>query len=275
MINLILDFMKEAGEIALAYQNQITHQEKADKSLVTEADLKISKLFTEKTENLVQSRKHLIIDEENLPEIKSAFQQMDQKEYTWIIDPIDGTKAYFHGLPFWAIAVGVFKNKKPYIGAIYLPGLNELIYTDGKQTYLVKKPFTQEERKETLNGHHKAFVKNGLVMASIHNFPNDFNYEHISMMDCYGAYAMEYFTLSNRSLGTFIGKDCKLWDIAASAPIAKNLGFGIFNINTHQKLETLQDFDINENWKFKDFMLICHSENYKEIKKCLKNSPKN
>ncbi|MBN1783937.1 MAG: hypothetical protein JW812_03145 [Alphaproteobacteria bacterium] len=270
MINLILDFMKEAGVIALSYQENITHQEKADKSLVTEADLKLSQLFTEKMAHLVANGNHTIIDEEDLKDLKTIFEEIDEKEFTWIIDPIDGTKAYFHGMPFWAIAIGVFKNKKPYLGAIYMPGFNELIYTDSEKTYLVNAPFTQKEQKKVLNKKYKKLRSNNMITASLHNFPTAFDTSKISIMDCYGSYAMTYNILANRTVGSFIGRDCKLWDIAASAPIAQNLGLSIFNTQTNKKLINLNDFDITENWKFKDFMLICHEENYNELKKVLK-----
>lgn len=47
-------------------------------------------------------------------------------EYTWYVDPISNTRNFIHGLPGFAVAVGVAKNGIPVYGAVYDPLLNEL-----------------------------------------------------------------------------------------------------------------------------------------------------
>lgn len=47
-------------------------------------------------------------------------------EYTWYIDPLSNTRNYIHGLPGFAVAVGVTKNDIPLYGAVYDPMLDEL-----------------------------------------------------------------------------------------------------------------------------------------------------
>lgn len=48
-------------------------------------------------------------------------------EYRWIIDPIDGTKSFISGVPLYSTLVGVTRNGKPTIGAIYIPALDEIV----------------------------------------------------------------------------------------------------------------------------------------------------
>jgi myo-inositol-1(or 4)-monophosphatase len=50
---------------------------------------------------------------------EGTVEQSLSTEYNWIIDPLDGTTNFLHGLPIYAISVGLTKNKKPILGAIY------------------------------------------------------------------------------------------------------------------------------------------------------------
>jgi len=49
-------------------------------------------------------------------------------DQTWIVDPIDGTKAFTHGVPLYSNLVAVNDAHGPAIGVINLPGLNEIVY---------------------------------------------------------------------------------------------------------------------------------------------------
>lgn len=54
----------------------------------------------------------------------------------FVIDPIDGTVNFAHGLPLWGIQVACIKDKKPCSSVIYLPKLNELYYADKTGAFL-------------------------------------------------------------------------------------------------------------------------------------------
>lgn len=49
-------------------------------------------------------------------------------EYQWILDPIDGTKSFIHGVPLFTTLIAVLKNNGPCIGVINAPATNELVY---------------------------------------------------------------------------------------------------------------------------------------------------
>ena len=52
---------------------------------------------------------------------------IDKKsEFTWIIDPIDGTKSYMSGRPLWGTMIGLLKNNEPIIGMVDFPELDQL-----------------------------------------------------------------------------------------------------------------------------------------------------
>ena len=74
VITKILSFLEEAGKIAMDYQKHLSIANwKHDSSIVTEADLTISKIFSEKFKDYMKLNNHTLLDEENLPSIKEFF----------------------------------------------------------------------------------------------------------------------------------------------------------------------------------------------------------
>lgn len=57
--------------------------------------------------------------------------KMDQgSEYTWAIDPIDGTIPFVDGLPFFGVSIGLLKNNNPYLGVINMVAKDELFWAE-------------------------------------------------------------------------------------------------------------------------------------------------
>lgn len=50
---------------------------------------------------------------------EGTVEQSKEHEYHWIIDPLDGTTNFLHGLPLYAISIGLARNSKPVLGVIY------------------------------------------------------------------------------------------------------------------------------------------------------------
>lgn len=53
--------------------------------------------------------------------------QGSDDRYTWIIDPIDGTKSFIYGVPLWGTLLGCLVDGKPSVGVIYCAGLDEMV----------------------------------------------------------------------------------------------------------------------------------------------------
>lgn len=47
------------------------------------------------------------------------------REYVWVVDPIDGTKSFISGVPLFGTLIGVLRHGRPVVGVIHMPGLNE------------------------------------------------------------------------------------------------------------------------------------------------------
>lgn len=71
-----------------------------------------------------------IIGEENTHTIKPK--SHDSTGYTWIIDPIDGTTNFVHGIPLFCISVGLLQGKKLVLGVVYNPVSGEMFYATHK-----------------------------------------------------------------------------------------------------------------------------------------------
>ena len=107
--------------ITREFQKDFQYQRKADQSWVTEIDLAVETLLRER---LAQAfPRHGIIGEE-------FGQQNSLKEFTWVIDPIDGTASLRHRIPLFGTIVSLLYDGRPTLGLIDLPMLGRL-YSGG------------------------------------------------------------------------------------------------------------------------------------------------
>ncbi len=124
MINKIINIAKEAGEVIRNGfgENLQIEFKTGDNNIVTNIDKAAEKIILDfiKTEY----PHHSIIAEESGTKDKSS-------EYTWVIDPLDGTTNFAHGLPIFAVSIGVQKNDETIAGVIY-DVMNDTIYAAEK-----------------------------------------------------------------------------------------------------------------------------------------------
>lgn len=105
----------------------ISHKEGVN-NLVTEADHASEKSIIDVIKAAYPD--HFILSEET-GEIKSS------SEYKWIIDPIDGTVNFAHGIPLCCVSIAVEKAGEMILGAVYNPNMNEMFFAEkGKGAFL-------------------------------------------------------------------------------------------------------------------------------------------
>ena len=121
MINDIIQISKEAGElIRNAFGKTHSVEFKTNElNLVTETDKASEKLITDFIRKKYPS--HGILAEEGSEANKSA-------EYLWVVDPLDGTSNFAHGLPIFAVSIGVQKNGDTIAGVVY-DVMRDVIYS--------------------------------------------------------------------------------------------------------------------------------------------------
>jgi len=119
-----LDFTVEtaylAGRLTLGYfQTGVQPDLKADDTPVTLADRKAEELIRSRIEEAYPH--HAVIGEEH------GAKEVEGATHRWIIDPIDGTKAFTRGVPLYGVLIGLEIEGTVQVGAAYLPALDEMV----------------------------------------------------------------------------------------------------------------------------------------------------
>lgn len=110
--------VREAGRLALSMQGRLKDIHfKGEKDVVTEADFACDDAIRKALTSAYPA--HNIVTEE-----EAAIEH--GSEYTWFVDPVDGTVNYSRGFPLWGVSVGLRQGDSVVAGAIYLPALDEL-----------------------------------------------------------------------------------------------------------------------------------------------------
>jgi len=112
--------MREAGELARATARGPFKRwtKGADRSPVSEADIAVNELL--------HSRLAALAPDADWLSEESHDQPVDDRPLAWIVDPIDGTRAYISGRADWTISVALTEHGRPLIAAIYAPVTDEL-----------------------------------------------------------------------------------------------------------------------------------------------------
>lgn len=108
----------------MEWRDRFTAREKSPRDLVTEADVAsqvaIQKLLAE------QFPSHLFVGEEECSGDAGVLSHQNiSSEYRWIVDPLDGTANYVHGMPNWAVSIALAHHDELLVGTVFDPILNE------------------------------------------------------------------------------------------------------------------------------------------------------
>lgn len=119
LLDVAIEAAYLAGRRTLAYFNAgVAVETKADDTPVTRADREAETLIREHIARYFPA--HAVLGEEHGNSAGEA-------DIRWIVDPIDGTKSFIHGVPLYATLIGVEIAGRPSVGVLYLPALDELI----------------------------------------------------------------------------------------------------------------------------------------------------
>ncbi len=120
-LQFAVEIAREAGDGTLRYfrRPDLVIENKADHSPVTVADRSAEELMRQRINERFSG--DAIIGEE-------FGEQIGQTEFQWVLDPIDGTKSFIHGVPLYTTLVAVLQNGEPQIGVIHAPAVGETVY---------------------------------------------------------------------------------------------------------------------------------------------------
>jgi myo-inositol-1(or 4)-monophosphatase len=115
----IADAVRSAGTLALdASRRPVKSWVKAQNSPVSEVDIAVDALLKARLEAIVPEAAWLSEETEDDPARLSA-------RLVWIVDPIDGTRAFLAGRPDWTVSVALVEDGRPIVAALYAPASEE------------------------------------------------------------------------------------------------------------------------------------------------------
>ena len=210
---------RKAGEILLSYHDQagLVRSYKSDGSFATQADLASEKYVIEALRPLVPGA-GFYAEESGLQE---------GNEYAWVIDPLDGTTNFSHGLPYFCVSIALTFKDHPIIGVIYHPATGELFSAQrGCGAYLKKAALS----KKLSVSQEPELQKSMIVMCTkdvaeiVRGLDEQFAPGQWPYIRDYGAGALDIaYCAAGRFDGCFY-QGTKWWDIAAGSLLLEEAG---------------------------------------------------
>ena len=191
---------------------------KGPSDFVTSADFNVEKILIEE---LTKSKKNFSFLSEESGLIKNK-----DKKNMWIIDPIDGTSNFLHGIPHFAISIALQSDNEIVTGLIFDPIKNEMFYAEKNNgSYLNNKRIRVSKRK---NIDECLFATNGKKFKDVklHNRKS-------------GSAALDMAYVASGRYDGYFQENLNLWDIAAGLILVKEAG-GILNQVNLTKNENLE-----------------------------------
>ena len=181
---------------------------KGPNDFVSNADLKAEKIIIEE---LKKARPYYsIISEEEGSEINK------DKNNTWIIDPIDGTTNFLHGVPHFAISIALKSGDEIVSGIIYDPIKDEMFYAEKENGAFFNNQRIRVSKKRELN--NCLFATGGVTKKEEINLP----------LRKSGSAALDIAYVAAGRYDGYFQNDLNLWDIAAGIILVKEAG-GLIN----------------------------------------------
>ena len=218
LLETAVDAGRQAGQKALSLMGKVASTVKNNREIVTEADHQCQRLIIDRIQRDFPG--HGFIGEEG--DAGNCFKQPPHhdQDVWWVIDPIDGTNNYIHGLPQFSVSIAAIQQGRPSVGVVYDPSTDCLFTAVGEDRPLVNgAPMSVSE--ETLN----AYCSIGIDSHFGGSIPD---WLCRIMVRCrfrnIGTTALHLAYTGKGAYAATILFMPKLWDIAAGCLLAENAG---------------------------------------------------
>lgn len=205
---------KAAEEVIMKHYGSAAVSLKADQSIVTIADKEAEKIIS----SIIRENfpTHAILGEE-------GGKSHGSEDFTWIIDPIDGTNNYARSIPAFGTLIALFHGKEILVGVSNMPAMNEMVYAEqGKGAFCNGKPLhvsniNQLAEAYLAYGGLKRFQAIGLASNLLELCAKMRG--HRGFGDCW-----MYHLLAEGKVDIVLEAAVNIWDIAPGALIVKEAG---------------------------------------------------
>jgi len=153
----------------------------------------------------------------------------DSDEYTWVIDPLDGTASFLRGYPIWGIGIGVLKNGVPLLSYFYGPACNQkyLAYDD--------KIFINDTELSNENNVVNQDTKTIFISSRLHKKIDFKEFEEFKLRNFGSTLYHLFMVVLGKAESTLIGS-CYIWDLAAAFALAEKRSYKFVDFKTQETL---------------------------------------
>jgi myo-inositol-1(or 4)-monophosphatase len=240
-VNTALAAAQAAADVLLKYYNgALNIKYKGETDPVTQADKNAQKSIIKVIKDIFPQH-GLLAEEDGVKET--------DKDYCWIIDPLDGTVNFIHGIPMFCVSIGLKYKEDIIAGVIYAPAMREVfIAQKGKGAWLNGKKIGVSKNKDIIRslaatGFPYYFRKDSKrVMKNFDNIVHE-----TQGVRRLGAAALDLAYVACGRFEFFWEEGLKPWDIAAGILMIKEAG------------GTISDYDGTENSLLNGTILAANS----------------
>ena len=232
----LIDTFNDAGKVAIdLYKKGLKIEIKEDKSPVSNGDLKVNELITNKIKELTPNLP--IVSEETV-----NLKIKNKAKIFWLIDPIDGTKEYIAGKDEYTLNAALVIDTVPVLGVVGVPKKNRLFYSYGPgESYLIENGKTKKLNCKKLQPKGKVVALSSVVKPSdiILNKLKEFNVTNIVKM----ASSYKFCVIATGEYDIYAARErANEWDYAAGHAVAQNAGAIIKTLDEKPFLYGKEDY---------------------------------
>ena len=227
-LNIMIKASEKASKVLIRDFGEIEKLQVSKKSpsdFVTNSDLKVEKILIEELEK-ARPNFSFISEEKGIKKNKDS-------NNTWIIDPIDGTINFLHGIPHFAISIALKSDNEIVSGLIYDPIKDEMFYAEKNNGAFLNNQRIRVSNKNNLDD--CLFADGGKMM----NEPDFTNRKS-------GSAALDLAYVAAGRYDGYFQKNLNLWDIAAGIVLVQEAG-GIFKDLNLDNIKNINVITSNPN----------------------------
>ena len=214
-LNLMIKACEKASKIIIRDFGEIENlqvSKKGPKDFVTKTDKRVEKILINE---LTKTKRNYSFITEETGKILNK-----DKETFWIIDPIDGTTNFLHGVPHFAISVALQKDNEILIGLIFDPIKNEIFYAEKNNGAYFNNSRVRVSNKVNLDD----------CLFATNNDGIKFLHPKLNLRNT-GCAALDLAYVGCGRFDGYFHNDINLWDIAAGKIIIEEAGGKVNNVN--------------------------------------------
>ena len=197
--------IRDFGEV-----EKLQVSKKGPKDFVTKTDKQVEKILIEE---LTKSKKNYSFLSEEIGLINN-----NDKENLWIIDPIDGTTNFLHGVPHFAISIALQSKKEIVSGLIFDPIKDEMFFAEKNKGAFLNNNRLRVSKKNSLDDCLFATNSEGVKFGDLN-------------MRYSGCVSLDLAYVASGRLDGFFQNQINIWDIAAGVLMVQEAGGIVNNFN--------------------------------------------